>query len=130
MIGDHGASNFTVFVVSLIAAMLIGAGISHSQLSNATLVGSVQDPGGAVLPGTTVTVRNQGTNQIRTDVTSAEGLFRIADLPPGDYEIKAEKQGFKITVASKVVLHSGRYECSRDSTASAEHRRDSTIRTP
>ena len=58
----------------------------YGQLTNATLVGSVQDPGGFVLVGTNVTVRNVGTNQIRTDVTNAEGLYRITDLPPGTYE--------------------------------------------
>src|SRR5205814_3234577 len=86
---------------------LFMTGIAYSQLTNATLVGGVQDPGGAVLTGAAVSVRNLATNQVRSDITSAEGLFRIADLPPGTYEVKAEKAGFKTTLSPAVVLHIG-----------------------
>jgi Carboxypeptidase regulatory-like domain/TonB dependent receptor-like, beta-barrel len=107
MEGEPHPGSFPALVVSLFAATLILSAVGYGQLTNATLVGSVQDPGGAVLVGANVAVRNVGTNQIRTDVTNAEGLYRITDLPPGTYEVKAEKQGFKTTLASGIVLHVG-----------------------
>jgi hypothetical protein len=48
-----------------------------------------------------------GTNESRTDVTTSGGLYRIADLLPGNYEIKAEKTGFKTTINSNLILHVG-----------------------
>ena len=40
------------------------------------------------MPGTTVTVANVATGLSRTNVTSAEGRYVIAGLPPGDYELR------------------------------------------
>ncbi len=107
MKGERRPGNFPIFFASLVAAVFLVAGTCHSQLTNATLVGTVQDQAGSVIAGATVTVRNLGTNQARTDITSANGLYRIADLPPASYEVKVEKQGFKTTVSSNVVLHVG-----------------------
>ncbi len=88
-------------------ALLLGAVPSAAQLTTGTLVGTVQDPSGGSVAGATVTARNLGTNATRTDVTGAEGLFRLTDLQPGTYEVKAEKAGFKTTVTSNVTLHVG-----------------------
>jgi len=91
----------------LLAAILAVTQISYGQLINATLVGSVQDATGGALAGATVTVRNPGTNQTRTDATDTDGLFRIPDLPPGTYEVKIEKTGFKTSLSSELTLHVG-----------------------
>jgi len=88
-------------------ALLVGALPSAAQLTTGTLVGTVQDPSGGAVAGATVTARNLGTNATRADVTGNEGLFRITDLQPGTYEVKAEKTGFKTTVTSNVALHVG-----------------------
>jgi carboxypeptidase family protein/TonB-dependent receptor-like protein len=100
-------SKFPILLGFLLASILITAGTSYGQLMNATLVGSVQDSSGATLPGAPVTVRNLGTNQTRTDTTDADGFFRIPDLPPGTYEVRIEKTGFKTSLTSKVTLHVG-----------------------
>jgi carboxypeptidase family protein len=107
MISNLRPSNFLALLGFLLASILTAAGTSYGQLMNATLVGSVQDSSGGTLPGATVTVRNLGTNQARTDKTDADGFFRIPDLPPGSYEVRIEKVGFKTSLTSQVTLHVG-----------------------
>jgi hypothetical protein len=81
--------------------------------TTAAISGLVQDAGGGVLPGVTVTATNAATNLVRTGVTGAEGRYVIPALPPGEYEVRAELTGFKphlrrgltLTVAETLVLN-------------------------
>ena len=47
-----------------------------------------------MLPGATVTARNEETGLTRTAVTEAAGDYRLPALPPGRYTVTAELQGF------------------------------------
>ena len=69
-----------------------------------TIGGTVHDPSGAVLPGVLVTAKNGATGLSRTSVTGPEGRYVIAQLPPGDYELRAELAGFKPHVRPDVAL--------------------------
>src|SRR5215831_19858204 len=60
-----------------------------------TITGEVKDSTGAVVPGVTVTVTNKATNATRTTITNAVGLFDFPALPPGNYSVKTELEGFK-----------------------------------
>jgi hypothetical protein len=51
--------------------------------TNGTLMGTVYDPKGLVLPGARVTRRSQQSNLVRTVLANAEGEYVIALLPPG-----------------------------------------------
>ena len=70
----------------------------------ATVVGTVTDSTGAVVPGVRVTVRNTGTQFAYEGQTSAAGSYYIPNLPSGSYEIVAESQGFKRFVQSGITL--------------------------
>src|ERR1035437_3331581 len=100
-------SDWSRFCAGLVVAVLVFTGAGYAQLTSATLVGSVRDQGDAIIVGATVTVRNLATNQTRSDVTTGDGLYRISDLPPAAYEVRAERTGFKTTVTSNVTLHVG-----------------------
>src|SRR5205809_6482413 len=60
-----------------------------------TITGEVKDSSGAVIPGATVTVVNKATNATRTTSTNAVGLFDFPALPPGNYTVKTELEGFR-----------------------------------
>jgi Carboxypeptidase regulatory-like domain len=94
-------------VAGLVVAVIVLAGVSHAQLTSAALVGTVRDQGGSLVVGAKVSVRNLATNQTRSDVTTADGLYRISDLAAASYELRFEKAGFKTTVTSNVTLHVG-----------------------
>ena len=56
--------------------------------------GNVRDEQGGVLPGVSLTLRNQATGVARTIVTEADGRYLFAALPPGRYTLHAELSGF------------------------------------
>ena len=53
----------------------------------ATLSGTVVDSSGAVVPGATITAKNKATASTSTAVSSADGLFTIPALEPGNYAV-------------------------------------------
>src|SRR5262245_31315973 len=57
-------------------------------------VGVVLDPSGAVVPGATVTVKNERTGAERSVVSNGEGRYIIANLPPSTYTITAKFADF------------------------------------
>lgn len=75
--------------------------------TTATLLGTVSDNSGAILPGVTITARHTGTAQMHNAVTDREGRYRVPQLPVGTYEVRAEMQGFKTQVRPSVTLTIG-----------------------
>src|SRR5437667_2618384 len=60
---------------------------------NSTVTGTVVDNVGAV-PDATVTLTETATGVVRSSPTNETGAFRFAALPPGQYSLKVEMQGF------------------------------------
>jgi hypothetical protein len=65
-----------------------------AQSTTGTIQGVVRDDQNAVIPGATVTVRNVGTGQSRTGVTTEGGQYRFPNLQVGQYELTVELAGF------------------------------------
>lgn len=91
----------------LLVSLLFG-GIALAQVTTGTILGTVSDSTGAVIPGAAVTLRNVNTGITRTVTTDAVGRYRASQLPLGDYEITAETPGFQAIVRSGVTLTVGR----------------------
>lgn len=96
---------------ALAGAVLIWAGFflvssqtAAGQTFYGSMVGTVTDSTGAVVPGTTVTLTNLGTTDRRTTQTDEAGLYRFVNLVPGQYRVEAEKTGFKRFSREPVVV--------------------------
>ena len=87
----------------LMAANLIPA---SAQTVNVTIQGQVNDSTGAAISQATVTALNAATGLSRSATASALGEYHIALLPPGDYTVTAERQGFQKS-AKKIHLDVG-----------------------
>src|SRR6266404_10009405 len=74
------------------------------QVTTATIVGTVTDPGGAIVPGAQVTAKNVDTGLTRTVTSSDAGTYRIEFLPVGKYTIDVSYTGFKRAQLSDIVL--------------------------
>ncbi|HEX3083604.1 MAG TPA: TonB-dependent receptor [Pyrinomonadaceae bacterium] len=70
--------------------------------------GSVTDPKGAVVPGATVTVKNNETAKEATTTSDGEGRFKVANLQPGNYTVTVNGGGFAAFTADKVTVEVGR----------------------
>jgi hypothetical protein len=76
----------------------------NAQVDTATIVGTVQDSSGAVVPGATVTATSVGTNNKASTHTDSAGNYVITPLKIGGYTVAVEAQGFKLETRSGVVL--------------------------
>ena len=89
-----------VFVLFAVVGL---AGPAHAQSFKATVVGTVVDSTGAVLPGATVSIAQEGTG-LTVTTTSADGTFSLTQLPPGRYDLTVELAGFRKFVQSGLLL--------------------------
>jgi Carboxypeptidase regulatory-like domain len=60
-----------------------------------TIEGTVRDPNGAVVPGASVTARNDATGEAYSVTTDNNGFFRTPALAVGSYTLSVESAGFK-----------------------------------
>ena len=81
--------------LGVVACLLMGAASVRAQDYRARVQGTVVDSSQAVLPGVTVTLRNDATNVAVTRVTSGTGSYVFDFVDPGTYTITAELDGFK-----------------------------------
>jgi hypothetical protein len=75
----------------------------HAQ-ETGTIVGSITDGTGAVIPGATLTLVNTSTQFRRAVTTGDRGEFVASGMPTGNYTITAEKPGFQKLDRSGVTL--------------------------
>ncbi|HET7214522.1 MAG TPA: carboxypeptidase regulatory-like domain-containing protein [Terriglobia bacterium] len=66
-----------------------------AQSIQGTILGSVTDQKGAVVPGASIVIVNRSTLFQRTVVTDGTGHYRVASLEPGSYTVAATLTGFK-----------------------------------
>ena len=88
--------------VAFLVAFAAAGAPAYAQ--NALITGALTDQSGAVLPGVTVTARNQETGLTRTAVSGAAGDYRLPALPPGTYTLKVELSGFTTEERSGIIL--------------------------
>src|SRR5580765_9111009 len=79
--------------------------VSFAQ--NATIVGTVTDPSGAVMPNVNVTATNAATGWTRTFPTNDSGQYVMPDIQIGHYNVRAESAGFKVSEQKDVVVQVG-----------------------
>jgi len=84
----------------------IGIGPAAAQTVNVNIQGRVYDSTGAAIPQATVTAVNTATALSRSATATTMGEYQIALLPPGDYTVTAERQGFQKS-AKKIHLDIG-----------------------
>src|ERR1700741_1376009 len=70
----------------------------HAQTVSGTILGTIQDQQGAVVPNAEVSTRNLETGQVRKTNADGSGNYRVASVPAGSYEVSATAAGFKTEV--------------------------------
>jgi hypothetical protein len=89
---------------AVVAVVQLFAGMSIAQSTFGEFVGTVRDPSGAVIAGTTITVKNLGTSTTRTAITDDTGSYTVVNLETGNYEIAMEQPGFQKFIRSNLQL--------------------------
>ena len=79
----------------LFATMAATAIVGWSQAVNATLLGTITDSSGAVVPNAKITITETQTTVNRIAQTNESGNYIVPNLPPGIYAVSVEATGFK-----------------------------------
>jgi hypothetical protein len=93
-----------VLTVLLVAVLTPAA---WPQGERATISGTVTDASQAVVAGASISIRNVDTNVVSHATSNASGLFVFPALPPGTYDLTAEKQGFRQVKIAEIPLSVG-----------------------
>jgi Carboxypeptidase regulatory-like domain/TonB dependent receptor-like, beta-barrel len=96
-------------MAALIAVCAIAlAGLpAEAQQTTGAIQGRIVDAQKAAVPGVTVTAKSKSTGFTRSEVTDTEGLYRLNGLPVGNYDLRAELQGFAPFERKDVVVNIG-----------------------
>lgn len=84
-----------VALLLTLIVLLLSAGRLKAQVLYGSIVGTVTDQSGAVVPGATVAVSNSLTGWARTAVTDRAGSYSFEDVPSGNYEVTVTARGFR-----------------------------------
>ncbi len=94
-------------IMAGLGLLVVLAGVLPAQMNLATVVGTVKDPSGAVVPKAEVTLKNLGTGIERSTPTSTSGYYTITNLPVGHYSLTVSMPGFKTTTIPNIQLQVG-----------------------
>ena len=83
------------WICTLLVIALADSSIAFCQAVNASLVGTITDSSGAVVPNARIMITETRTGVSRTTAANESGNYTFSDLPPGTYTVTAEQTGFK-----------------------------------
>jgi outer membrane receptor protein involved in Fe transport len=93
-------------IVAACTAALLAPAAAAAQ-GDARIAGSVRDQSGALVPGATVTVKNERTGEQRSVTADTEGLFSVTALKPSTYTVRATFADFQPVEYTGMLLQVG-----------------------
>jgi Carboxypeptidase regulatory-like domain len=93
---------FRFFCRFACASLLFSGVLCFGQYSS-NIQGVVSDPSGAAINGASIELRNVDTGVSAVTKTTETGNYRFSSLPPGNYVVSAEANGFRKTEANFVL---------------------------
>jgi hypothetical protein len=91
-------------LLSALAFVVLLAAPARAQ--TAQISGHISDTSNAAIPGAVVTITNLATGVMRTGTANTEGLYTVPLLPPGQYRVEVQLDGFAPMTRSGVTLGS------------------------
>ena len=92
-----------VTMLFILSVVLLGTA-AYGQ-GTATIVGTVTDPTGAVVPNARITITNLDQGFVRTTDTNTAGSYDAPELPIGRFQVQVEASGFKTYDRTDVTLN-------------------------
>ena len=93
-------------IISMLAistALLLMGSMSYAQIRTGSIVGTVTDTTGEILPGATAELSGEKLlGGVRSIITNEKGKFRFPNLMPGEYEVTVTLEGFQTAKISEL----------------------------
>lgn len=96
-------STLRALLLSLVL-LVLASSANFAQETRSTILGTVKDAAGAVVPGASIEVTNSDTNAKTRLSTNDKGYFEAPYLLPGNYTLTVVATGFKKYVQTGYVL--------------------------
>jgi hypothetical protein len=94
----------TCISCAVLVLFLLSEIVCAQTANTGTILGSVTDPTGAMIPGATVELTDAATKAVRTTTTNAAGRYVFVGLPPGNYAVLATATGFQPAAVPSVTV--------------------------
>src|SRR6185312_5908638 len=89
-------------VVQIIVLLLLisssAVNVFSQATSTGTIVGTISDQQGAVVPDATIAITDKATSTTTKTTSNSAGHYAFPNVNPGTYDIKITKQGFQTAV--------------------------------
>jgi len=89
---------------ALLLFLFLTIGTAAAQVTSGTILGTVTDSSGGILPGATVRAANIDTGLTRAARTDSAGTYSLTNLPIGQYQVTIEMEGFKKKIVGPLTL--------------------------
>ncbi|WP_158944694.1 TonB-dependent receptor [Granulicella sp. S190] len=89
---------------SLIFVFFAAVALCYGQTNTGTILGTVKDSNGYLVPGAKITIQNQGTGLMQNLTSDLGGSFISTPLPLGNYKVTVATSGFEAEVKEGLTL--------------------------
>jgi hypothetical protein len=93
MLHKISRAGFLKYVLLVLSFLLLVQFAAFAQSDTGSLSGTVKDQNGAIIPGATVTAKNERTGEERTATSNTDGHFSIPALKASAYTVTATTTG-------------------------------------
>ena len=93
----EGRSTRFGFIMGGVVCALLLSAVTYAQSTFGTVLGTVKDPSGSVIPKAKVQLVNTGTNALRETATNTSGGYQFNSIDVGNYKLQVEAPGFQKT---------------------------------
>ena len=93
-----------VFGLAFLLATLLLVQPASSQVLYGSIVGTVEDSSGAVLPGAAITLTNTATNVVREFRSDEQGRYNAVSIPAGAYDMTVTLAGFRTLTRTGILV--------------------------
>jgi len=87
-----------VALLSVLIALLSGANCASAQEVSGAITGTISDPAGAPIQGAAVSAKDVARGVAFSGETNGDGVYYLARVPVGKYELRVEAKGFQTAV--------------------------------
>jgi hypothetical protein len=94
-------------VLLSVGVFLASVSGAFAQFDSGSIVGTVRDTSGAVVPAAKVTLTSVATGISQVKTSTDDGNYEFAAVKPGEYVVSAEKTGFTLALVDNVQLQVG-----------------------